>query len=154
MSNFTIDPMFKPMIEKHGFAMCLVFDNDSEQPNFTHTISATTNYNAELIVVSNVGGPNTIAGIINEILEEEPPPNVIYKSKLLDVKPEHGDPESLNLKLIDVSGEKWLDQTILNRCDEFKTVYQILLGDKDNRLPDEAGVEDVMRQFYFKKQIN
>lgn len=154
MSNFTIDPMFKPMIDKYGLAMRLVFDNDSEQPNFIYTISATTDYNAELIVVSSIGNPNTIAGIINEILEEAPPPNVIYKSKRLDVKPEHGDPESLNLKLIDVSDEQWLDQTILNRCDEFKTAYQILLGDKDNRLPDEDGVEDVMQQFYFKKQIN
>lgn len=61
-----------------------------------------------------------------------------------------GVEEHARIELVDVSDQLWIDECILSRTDDFKQVFQIYLGDLENKLPSEEGNLDSLEQNYFR----
>lgn len=152
MSNddkFKISEMFLDKIKENGYTVCGVFDNTGKEPNFVYTISATTDYNAEFIFVGK-GSINMLHGILINILSKGIVTEGQYQLEDFKIKID-GELQNARIELIDVTGSEWLDDTILNRCDDFNKVYQVLFADISNGLPTDSGNTDSFCQLHFHK---
>ncbi len=150
---FPIKDVFKERIEENGYTFCAVFDEKGIEPNFIYSISATDKFKAEFIIVGNMN-INSLNGLLNTLLvmESLPEPGR-FTSKGLQVLVDE-KPQELNLELIDVTGQRWLDEVIRNRSDNFNKVYQLCFGDLSNKLPTEKGNKDFFKQLFFQPKLS
>lgn len=148
--SFEIADSFKEKIKEHGFTFCGVFDPEGKEPNFVYSINATPQFGAEFIALGNIS-LNGLMGILNAVLSLDHHKEGELTIPGLNANV-NGEPQTLKLALVDVSKEEWLDQTILNRCDEYDKVYQLVFGDLENQLPTSPGNEDSFKQFHFRPQ--
>lgn len=146
-NQFPIQEHFQQAVKEHGWTICGVFDNENKTPNFIYTINATEHLGVELIVVGNLQ-LNALHGLFNAVANHNKfePGEFTIEGFNIDL---NGVPTDINLALLDVSGEPWLDETFTNRCDSFNKVYQILYGDKTNVLPTVVGNTDPFKQLAF-----
>ena len=146
-NQFPIREHFQQAVKEHGWTICGVFDNEKKTPNFIYTINATEHLGVELIVIGDLQ-LNALHGLFNAVANHNKfePGEFTIEGFNIDL---NGVPTDINLALLDVSGELWLDETFTNRCDSFNKVYQILYGDKTNVLPTVAGNTDPFKQLAF-----
>ena len=150
--NFEIEDMFKPNIKANGYTFCGVFDTDINEPNFVYTISATDTIGCELIAVGERIDIRALNNILIEVINQKKEISEgVFELDAMQVAV-NGLKVNLKVEIKDVSDEKWIDETILNRCHNFDKVYQVYFGDTLNKLPSEEGNSDLFNQNYFKSK--
>lgn len=156
MSNpekkFAIADVFKDKIKADGWTLCGVFDPEGKKPAFIYSINATHHFGVELITVGDIH-INALHGLFSVIADkaEIKPGEFTIDGFDADI---NGERQNLNLAIIDVTGEEWLDECIMSRSDDFNKVYQIIFGDKNNELPTKAANTDPFKQFGFKPKLS
>lgn len=152
-NQFAISDVFKNHIKDGGWTLCGVwFDPEHQKPAFIYSINATQTLGVELIVVGDLH-LNALHGLINVVIDkaELKPGEFTIDGFDADINDER---QNLNLAIIDVTGQEWLDECIMNRSDDFNKVYQIIFGDKNNELPIKEGNSDPFKQFGLKPKLS
>lgn len=151
-NQFAIAEVFKEKIQQHGWTFCGVFDPEGKAPAFIYTINATHHFGMEILVVGDMH-INSLHGLMNTVLNqaELKPGEFTIEGFDADI---NGERQNLKLAILDVTGEEWLDQCIMNRSDDYNKVYQIIFGDRNNELPTTEGNTDSFRQFDFKPKLS
>lgn len=147
--KFKINEIFLPRIKEYGYTICGVFDKLGEEPNFVYTISATNKFKAEYIFVGKAP-INMLHGILANMLENGIVTEGEHTLKDFKVKVD-GELQNARIKLVEVTGEEWLDETILNRSTDFDKVYQVLFADVNNNLPTDNGNSDSFGQMFYSR---
>lgn len=143
--DFSIASVFLPKIKENGYTFCGVFDSEGKEPNFIYSIAATGIFGAEFIITGDAS-VNMMQGLMLATLDKfkEFKPGIFSLDNFqVNV---NGELQESRLELLDVTGEAWLDNTILSRDSNFNKVYQILFGDLENKLPTDPGNADSFRQ--------
>lgn len=151
--DFTITEELKKQIEQYGYTFCAVFDDRGKHPNFIYSIAATKTFGVEIITVGELNH-QSLHGLIQAFLHTYTKPTTgIFTIEGMQIK--IGNKlESLRVEVTDVTGEKWLDDNITNRSDDYEKVYQLYFGDQNNKLPSDDGNLDELNQNYFKPKFS
>lgn len=143
------------LIKSHGFAMQGVFDPDGG-PSFCYTVGAVEKVGAEFVCIATVS-INSLHGILNPIVYEILKTGKIntdvfsigllrnseeeLRGKFVNVTDHFEIERSVTVRVCDFSDEQLMDiYGHTNIPTDFK-IYQLLIADKNNILPDEPGYD-------------